>query len=66
MMDETIGYIKYGFVGMISVIGYAGWQELLVTGAAALFLGFMGALGGFTSKLLTNWLKRKWDIFRTK
>lgn len=58
--------MKYGFFGMISMMGYAEWQEMLVTGAIALFVGFMGAAGGFLAKLLTNWLKRKWKIFRTK
>ena len=65
-MDERLGYIKYGLVGMLSMIGYAGWQELLVTGATAIFVGFLGAFGGFVARLMTNWLKRTWDVFKTK
>jgi len=59
-MNEVMGYLKYGFVGMILSIGTAELVELLVTGVAALVVGFAGALGGFIAKLVTNRLKRTW------
>lgn len=60
IMENVTGFIKYCFVGMISMMAFAGWQEMLVTGAIALFVGFMGAAGGFLARLATNYLKRRW------
>jgi len=59
-MEEGLGYMKYCIVGIIPGL-YLGWGDI----AMALILGFVGALGGFFARLLTNYLKKRWEIFRT-
>lgn len=66
MMDDKLGYIKYVLVGMIPAIAWVNWAEIAITSGLALLAGFMTAFGGFLAKFLTNWLKKKWTIFRTK
>ena len=65
-MDERLGYIKYILVGMIPAMVWVNWADIAITSVLALLAGFMTAFGGFVARLLTNWLKKKWSIFRTK
>ena len=60
-MNESLQYMKYCIVGILPGL-YLGWGDL----ATALILGFAGGFGGFLAKLLTNYLKKRWKIFRTK
>ncbi|KKN74680.1 hypothetical protein LCGC14_0388820 [marine sediment metagenome] len=61
-MNEGLGYIKYSVVGFILSSLTLGWGDI----GQALLLGFAGAVGGFLARLLTNYLKKRWEIFRTK
>ena len=65
-MNEFLGYIKYISVALIPTIIWINWFEIAMTGGLALLAGFMTACGGFLARLLTNWMKRKWNIFRSK
>ncbi len=56
-MNETMNYMKYGIIG--SVPGFfIGWDDLGV----AFILGFVGAMGGFLAKLLSNYLKKRFKL----
>ena len=66
LMDEILGYIKYMIVGLIPTAILISWSEMVMTGGLAVLAGFATALGGFFARLLTNWLKRKWEIFKTE
>jgi len=65
-MEDVMGYIKYMFVAMVGGGLFISWTDVAMTGGLALLAGFFTAVGGLLAKLFTNWLKRKWAIFRTK
>lgn len=56
-MNETLNYIKYCFIGLIPGVVIA-WGDMLW----AFILGFLGAMGGFLAKLLTNYLKKRFKL----
>ena len=56
-MNETLNYMKYGLVG--SVPGFfIAWGDV----GMAFILGFVGAIGGFLAKLLSNYLKKRFKL----
>lgn len=66
IMNDLPGYIKYMVVAMIPAAIVITWSEVVMTGGLAVLAGFFSAFGGFIARLLTNWMKRRWDIFRLK
>jgi len=65
-MDEVLGYIKYITVGAILSPVWFKWTEMISTAGEALFVGFMGAVGAFLGRIVVNWLRGKFPIFRSK
>lgn len=61
-MNEVLGYIKYMVVAMIPAAIVITWSDIVITGGLAVLAGFSTAFGGFLAKLLTNWIKKKYNL----
>lgn len=62
-MNEFIQYGKYGLVGVVTSVSGFRIFDLIPDLLIAFFIGFVGAMGGFLAKLLTNFIKKKLNLW---